>query len=94
MSGFVTDIEGGMDDPFTNEDGVSGAEDFFLSFDPLLDGALDAGDGFFLVWVLVKVVALARKEFNVDDGEILAAGGRGAAEPGEFSPIEFFGGSF
>lgn len=89
---FVADVEGCVHLVFGNVDGVAGAEDFFLGADPLFDGAAHAGDDFFLVGVFVKVMSLAGEELDVDDGEVLVAGGGRTAEPGEFSPVEFFGG--
>ena len=94
VGGLVTDVEGGVHLVLGNVDGVARAEDLFLFADPLFDLAAHAGDHFFLVGVLVEVMAFARKEFDVDDGEVLVTGGGGTAQPSEFSPVEFFGGRF
>ena len=94
VGGLVADVEGGVHLVFGNEDGVAGAEDLFFLADPLFDLAADASDDFFLVGMLVKIVAFAGEEFDVDDGEVLAVSSGGAAEPSEFSPVEFFGGRF
>ena len=92
MSGFGADVEGGMHDTFAYEDGITRTEDLFLVVDPLLDGALDAGDRFFLVGVFVEVVSLAGEKFDIDEGDVLGAGGGRTAEPSEITPFEFFGG--
>ena len=94
VSGLVTDVKGCVDDSFGDKDGVARAKNFFLAFDPLFDGSLDAGDGFFLVRMFMKVVAFAGEELDIDNGEMLAASGGGTANPSEFSPVQFFGGCF
>ena len=94
MGGFVADIESGVDDVLTNVDCITGAEDFFLIADPLFDAARDAGDHFFLIRVLMEVVAFSGEELDVDDSEVLVPSCGRTAEPGEFSPVEFFGGRF
>ena len=92
VGGLIANVESGVDHVLTDVDGITGAEDFFLIADPLLDAAGDAGDHFFLIRVLMKVVAFSGEELDVDDGEVLVPSGRGTAQPGEFSPVEFFGG--
>lgn len=94
MGGLVADIEGGMHLVFADVNRVAGAKNLFLGADPLLDFTADAGDDFFLVGMLVEVMPLAWKEFDIDDGEVLVAGGGGTAEPSEVPPVEFFGGRF
>ena len=68
-------VEGGVDDAGGDEDRVAGAEEALLAVEPLLDLAGDDDDHLLLVGVLVEVVALAGVERDVDDGEVLGAGG-------------------
>ena len=67
--------------PGGHESAVAGAEDALLAVDPLLDLAGDHVDHLLLVGVVVEVVALARPEADVDDGELLRAGRGRVAEP-------------
>ena len=88
----VAGVEGGVHDTGGDEDRVAGAEEALLAVEPLLDLAGDDDDHLLLVGVLVEVVALAGVEGDVDDGEVLGAGGGRVGEPAELAPVEDFRG--
>ena len=71
-----------------DEDGVAGPELPALPFEPLLDSSLTHPDDLLLLRVLVEVVAEPRLERDVDDDELLGAGGRRMADPAELAPVE------
>ena len=59
-----------------------------LPFEPLLDPSLTHPDHLLLLRVLVEVVAEPRLERDVDDDELLGAGGRRMADPAQLAPVE------
>ena len=71
-----------------DEDGVAGPELAGLPFEPLLDSSLTHPDDLLLLRMLVEVVAEPRLERDVDDDELLGAGGRRMANPAQLAPVE------
>ena len=56
--------------------------------DPLFQGPLHTHDYFFLVRVLVEVMSLSWKEFDIDNGQVLVVRRRRIAEPTQRAPIQ------
>jgi hypothetical protein len=83
---LTTAVKRGVDDARRDERCVSGSENSLLAIDPLFDLAGDDIHDFFLAWMLVEAVRLARRERCVEDGQLFRGCRSGVADPATVAP--------
>src|SRR5215218_4605013 len=81
--GLGTDIEGGVHNPGRHEDAIPRTENTLLTLDPMLDGAGNHKDEFFLVGVIMEAVSPAGGKGPFEHSELFRPRGGWIAQPAE-----------